>query len=70
MIKSRLSETNLVRWQKFTPVLWIIAGVLFLLPGLLGSTNTTSVGIGLMFIIFGIVFAKKNKKNLSDPKAH
>ena len=46
--------------QRFTPILWIFAGVLFLLPSIFGSSkNGGSIGVGMMFIIFGIVFAKK-----------
>lgn len=46
--------------QKYTPQLWILAGVLFLLPSILGSSkNHTSVGVGMMFIILGITFYKK-----------
>ena len=37
MIKSGLSETNRARWEKFTPVIWIIAGALIMIPSLLGS---------------------------------
>ena len=46
--------------QRFAPALWILAGVLFLLPGIFGSSkNGGSIGVGMMFIIIGIVFAKK-----------
>ena len=46
--------------QRFAPALWILAGVLFLLPSIFGLSKTgPSIGIGMMFIIFGIVFSKK-----------
>ena len=46
--------------QRFAPILWILAGVLFLLPSIFGSSkNGGLIGVGMMFIIFGIVFAKK-----------
>ena len=46
--------------QRFAPILWMLAGVLFLLPSIFGSSrNHTSIGVGMMFIIFGIVFSKK-----------
>ena len=49
--------------QKYAPILWIVAGVLFMLPSLIGSSeNHTSIGVGIMFIIFGIVFLRKNNK--------
>ena len=60
MIKSGLSETIRARWEKFTPLIWIIAGVLFVLPSLWGSGESSFLAIGIMFIIFGIVFARKN----------
>lgn len=53
-------ETNKTVLQRFAPALWIVAGVLFLLPSLLGSSkNGASIGVGMMFIILGIVFAAK-----------
>ncbi len=46
--------------QRFVPILWMLAGVLFLLPSIFGSSeNHTSIGVGMMFIILGIVFYKK-----------
>jgi LPXTG-motif cell wall-anchored protein len=55
--------------QKHAPVLWIVAGVLFLLPSVFGSSNSqTSVGVGMMFIIFGIVFFRKKKSDTSPSK--
>ncbi len=62
MIKSVLSETNRARWEKFKPVIWIISGALFMLPSLLGSTESSFLVIGILFIIFGIVSARKNTK--------
>ena len=54
--------------QKYAPALWIVAGILCLLPSILNSSgNHTSSGVGIMFIIFGIVFFKKNK---SDTNTH
>ena len=55
--------------QKFAPILWILAGVLFLLPSILGpSINRTSIAIGIMFIILGIAFSKKKKSDTSTSK--
>lgn len=55
--------------HKFAPILWIVAGVLFLLPSIFNSSiNKTSIGIGIMFIIFGIVFSKKKKSDTPPPK--
>ena len=53
-------EKNKHILQRYAPILWILAGVLFLLPSIFGSSkNGGSIGVGIMFIIFGIVFAKK-----------
>jgi len=39
--------------KKYAPLLWVLSGLLFLLPVLLGkSQNPTPIGVGLMFIIF------------------
>jgi hypothetical protein len=55
--------------QKFAPALWIFAGVLFLLPSIFNSSiNTASIGVGIMFIIFGIIFFKKTKSDTSHSK--
>ena len=55
--------------QRFAPTLWILAGVLFLLPSIFGaSKNGASIGVGMMFIIIGIVFAKKNQSDTSTSK--
>ena len=55
--------------QRFAPALWIVAGVLFLLPSIFNSSGSqTSIGIGIMFIIFGIVFSKKKKSDASTSK--
>ena len=54
------SEKSKPLLQRYAPILWILAGVLFLLPSIFGSSkNGGSIGVGMMFIIFGIVFAKK-----------
>jgi len=61
-MKNSPPEKNQTMMQRITPTLWILAGVLFLLPSIFGaSKNGASIGIGMMFIIFGIVFSKKNK---------
>ena len=53
-------EKNKPILQRYAPALWILAGVLFLLPSIFGlSKNYGSIGVGMMFIIFGIVFSKK-----------
>ena len=52
--------------QRFAPQLWILAGVLFLLPSIFGSSkNHTSIGVGMMFIIFVLYFLRKNNPRVS-----
>lgn len=54
------SEKSKPILQRYAPILWMLAGVLFLLPSIFGSSkNGGAIGVGMMFIIFGIVFAKK-----------
>lgn len=54
---------------RFAPALWIIAGVLFLLPGMFGSSNNpTSIGIGIMFIIIGVVTYWKGKSDTTSAR--
>ena len=56
----KLSEKSKPILQRFAPILWMLAGVLFLLPSMFGSSiNGGSIGVGMMFIVFGIVFSKK-----------
>ncbi len=58
----------MIKSKKYAPVLWILAGVLFLLPSIFGSANPAFIGIGMMFIILGIVFSRKTKDDSSDPE--
>jgi len=54
-------------FQRYAPTLWIVAGVLFLLPGIFGSSKShPSIGVGMMFIILGIVLFRKNKSGTED----
>ncbi len=51
-----------LKFQRFAPILCILAGVLFLLPSIFRSAiNNSLIGIGMMFIIFGIVLSIKKK---------
>ena len=45
----------LARSKKTKGILWIVAGTLCLLPRLFSNGNGLSIGIGIMFIVFGIV---------------
>ena len=50
--------------NKSIPTLWIVGGVLFMLPSLLGNDRAELVPIGIVFIIVGIA-TKKNSEKLS-----
>ncbi|MCC5451892.1 hypothetical protein LMJ53_09175 [Rheinheimera sp. UJ51] len=56
----KIMEKSETKIQRFVPILWILTGVLFLLPSIFGSSkNPPPIGVGMMFIILGIVFFKK-----------
>jgi len=53
--------------QKYAGHLFILAGVLFVLPSIFGDGESDQIAIGIMFIVLGIVFNdKKEKANESD----
>ena len=55
--------------QKHAPTLWIVAGALFFIPSFVNSANNQApIGIGIMFIIFGIVFSIKKKTETAGIK--
>ncbi len=45
--------------QKYAAPLWVIAGIMFMLPSVFGDANPSFIAIGMMFVIFGIVFPRK-----------
>ena len=48
--------------QKYTRILYFVAGLLFLLPSIMkSSVDTATTGVGIMFIIFGIAYNKIKK---------
>lgn len=52
MIKKSIS---ILQSRKVVGVLWLLAGVLMMVPSMLSDGHETSVGVGVMFLIFGIV---------------
>ncbi len=64
MIKFSLSSHRSTQWNKFTPILWIVSGTLFMLRSFFGTANSSFVVIGLLFMIFGTVSARRNMKDL------
>jgi membrane-bound ClpP family serine protease len=49
--------------KKIVGFLWLLAGVLMMLPSLLSEGKGTFVGVGIMFLIFGIVTLSRDRKN-------
>jgi hypothetical protein len=43
--------------------LWLLAGVLMMLPSVLSDGHETSVGVGVMFLIFGIICLSRERKS-------
>jgi hypothetical protein len=41
----------------------LLAGVLMMLPSVLSDGHETSVGVGVMFLIFGIVFPSRERES-------
>ena len=55
--------------KKYAPALWIVSGALMLLPSVFNSSNNpTTTGVGIMFIIFGIVFSQRKKTDTTTSK--
>lgn len=45
---------------KYAPTLWILGGLLLMLPSILGKDGPGLVPIGIVFIVIGIATKKKN----------
>jgi hypothetical protein len=52
--------------QKHESVLWVVAGGLFMLPSIFNEPNGAFIGIGIMFIVFGLVAKKKDSTSIDD----
>lgn len=51
-----LTNSNpIARSGKLTGTLWIVAGAICLVPRMLLDAGGLSLGIGIMFLVFGIV---------------
>jgi len=40
--------------SKYATPLWLLGGILLMLPGILGNDRTELVSIGIVFIVIGI----------------
>jgi flagellar biosynthesis component FlhA len=66
MLKHKASDNQRTLAQKHEKVLWIVAGSLFILPSLFGEPNGAFIGIGMMFMIFGLAAKKKSPPSADD----
>ncbi len=48
--------------KKVVGILWLLAVVLMLIPPVFLDGNRTYIGIGIMFLILGIVFLERERK--------
>ena len=48
---------------KVVGYLWLLAGLLMMLPSVFSDGHEASVGVGVMFLIFGIVFLNRERKH-------
>ena len=54
------------RLKKYTTHLWVIAGFLFFLPGMLGHDRDELIPLGIVFIVIGIASKLKESKSVND----
>ena len=52
--------------NKYVPVLWILGGVLLMLPSILGNDRSELIPIGIVFIVVGIASKKKSTKSIDS----
>ncbi len=60
MIKKSVS---ILQSSKVIGFLWLLAGVLMMIPSMLFDGHETNVGVGMMFLILGIVFLSRKPKS-------
>ncbi len=53
---------SVLQSKKVVGILWLLAGLLMLIPPIFLDGNRTSIGIGAMFLILGIVFLARDRK--------
>lgn len=49
--------------NKHVPTLWILGGVLLMLPSILGNDRSELIPIGIVFMVIGIASKKKNSES-------
>ncbi len=53
---------SVLKSKKVTGILWLIAGLLMMVPPIFLDGNRTLVGVGAMFLIFGLVSLGRDRK--------
>jgi len=53
---------SVLKSKKLAGFLWLLAGLLMMIPPLLLDGNRTLVGVGAMFLIFGVVSLGRDRK--------
>jgi len=53
---------SVLKSKKVAGVLWLIAGLLMMVPPIFLDGNRTLVGVGAMFLIFGLVSLGRDQK--------
>ena len=57
-----IKSGGILRSKKVAGFLWLLAGSLMLIPPVFFDGNKTTIGIGAMFLIFGIVSLGRKRK--------
>jgi len=60
MIKKAI---GILQSRKVVGFLWLLAGVLMMVPSVLSDGHETNVGVGVIFLIFGIAFLSREPKS-------
>ena len=54
---------SILKSRKAVGYLWLLAGVLMMLPSVFSDGHRTTVGVGIMFLIFGVVSLSGARRN-------
>ena len=52
--------------SKYTPQLWILGGVLLMLPSIFGNDRSELIPIGIVFIVVGITTKARSKDSNAE----
>jgi len=57
-----IKSFSVLQSKKVAGFLWLLAGLLMIIPPVFRDGNKTYIAIGTMFLIFGIVFLWRDRK--------